>query len=192
MTNALTKKTAIAALTLLLASAVASADPIPYDGQTADGDYTISTATQLSQLANNLPSGGFSGSTFTLQNDIDASAELSAWGRPIGVVKGFDFWSNPAVPFRGTFDGCGHIIRNLNVSCTKSSGWGLFGNVAGADIRNLTVEGTMSGSSCSTAGLLVGKVDADTTISNCTVRAEVAGCSAEVGAIIGCVSGANC
>jgi uncharacterized protein (TIGR02145 family) len=47
---------------------------------------------------------------------------------------------NDANPFRGTFDGCEHIISNLNINRPTSAHQGLFGYVVSAIIMNVGVE----------------------------------------------------
>jgi len=74
---------------------------------------------------------------YVLTADIDASA-TQGWNggagfEPIGPV---------ASPFTGTFDGQGHVIRNLYINRPDANYVGLFGVTGGAaEIRNLGLEG---------------------------------------------------
>ena len=84
------KKNKLLALILSLAVVVslfaglgitASAASVPYTGQTAVGEYTISTATQLAELARKVNAGTvYSGSRFTLTTDINLAASDSYTG----------------------------------------------------------------------------------------------------------------
>ena len=70
----------------------------------------------------------FQGKTITLSADIDLSNTL--WV-PIGTA---------ANPFKGTFDGDGHTIFNLQINGGRSSNIGLFGYTTDGEIKNLTIE----------------------------------------------------
>ena len=79
------------------------ADAQRYDGQTADGDYTVETPAQLLALGDAAQDFSFSNSTFTLGADIDLSG--SVW-TPIG---------NNSAPFTGVFHGNGRKITGLSI-----------------------------------------------------------------------------
>lgn len=115
------------------------------------------------------------GFTFYLANDI----ELSDTWTPISNV------TYPADAFAGTFDGNGHTISGLNGSN------GLFGFVNGATIKNLKVEGTISGTSANVGGI-VGKTQGKVTITNCSFTGSVStsksGSSNAAGGIVGRVN----
>lgn len=124
--------------------------------------FKISSADSLKALAtavkDNDGNGTYNlkGLTFYLANDI----ELSGTWTPISDV------AYPADAFAGTFDGNGHTISGLNGSN------GLFGFVNGATIKNLKVEGTISGTSANVGGI-VGKTQGDVTITNCSFTGSV-------------------
>jgi len=103
-----------------------------------DGIYQISTAQEL-QAFSYIVDGvaGYTQNTAAkavLLEDIDMKGQTS-W-LPIGTA---------AAPYRGTFDGQGHAIRNLVVKTGKSYS-GLFGNTQGATIRNFHLDGTLTAS----------------------------------------------
>ena len=116
----------------------------------AAGEYEISFASELAWLAasvnGTLPpttkagsdKNNFAGKTFKLVEDIDLQGAL--W-TPIGstcTAKNGDV-------FKGTFDGNGKTIFNLNVATEGKAAAGLFANSQGY-IKNLTVNGaTVSG-----------------------------------------------
>lgn len=89
--------------------------------------------------------------------------------------------------FGGTFDGNNHTIKNLTVT----NGDGLFASVNGATIKNLKVEGTISGTSANVGGI-VGKTQGKVTITNCSftgsVSATNSGSSNAAGGIVGRVN----
>ena len=75
----------------------------------------------------------FAGETVVLANDIDL--ENNPW-TPIGFVPGASCYD---YLFAGTFDGNGKTIRNLYVDNADCAG--LFGNMCGATVKNLTIDG---------------------------------------------------
>lgn len=117
---------------------------------TEDDPYIITTASELSQIRNNLSA------YYVLGNDIDLSTstkeggELSIKSEYCSSYYGWESING----FSGTLDGKGHSIKGLYqrgyISCTVGSnfwsnytrtGNGLFGSVSGnASIKNLTIE----------------------------------------------------
>lgn len=167
---------------------VASAAAVAYTGQTAVGDYTIGTATQLAELARKVNAGTLlSGSTFTLTANInlansDSYSGLTSWTggsnwTPIGG-------GTAGKSFLGVFDGNGKTISNLY--CSQSANdTGLFGKLEeGGVLKNLTlaapqVSGTRS------VGAFVGRSWG--TVDNChTSGGTVTGSQAKgLGGIVG-------
>ena len=102
-----------------------------------ENTYEIYNPTQLAWLAAAVNGGlpesravapqSFEGKTFKLMNDIDLGGH--DW-TPIGTS---------AKPFKGTFDGQGHIIKNLVVSGNNSN-VGLFGVTHDGEVKNFTVQ----------------------------------------------------
>lgn len=125
-------------------------------------EFKISSADSLNALAKAVKADNGSGAynlkgfTFYLADDI----ELSGTWTPISNV------TYPADAFAGTFDGNGHTISGLNGSN------GLFGFVNGATIKNLKVEGTISGSTTGIGGI-VGKTQGLVTINNCVFSGKI-------------------
>ena len=95
-------------------------------------EFVLTTAGQLAYLAQ-LVNGGtsFEGKTIKLGGNIEISEK---WTAPIGTEK--------SKPFKGTFDGEGHVVsvKDDTTFC------GLFGYNAGT-IRNVIVTGTVDASS---------------------------------------------
>lgn len=145
--------------------------------------FKISSADSLKALATavkeNDGKGAYNlkGLTFYLANDI----ELSGTWTPISDV------AYPADAFAGTFDGNGHTISGLNGSN------GLFGFVNGATIKNLKVEGTISGSTTGIGGI-VGKTQGPVTIDSCVFSGKISASYTEttkangIGGIVGRVN----
>ena len=75
----------------------------------------------------------FKGETVVLANDIDLKNE--PW-TPIGYVENASCYD---YLFAGTFDGQGHSIKNLKVHSNDCAG--LFGNMCGATVKNVTIDG---------------------------------------------------
>lgn len=98
----------------------------------------IKTASDLVGLTKVINSGTrYKGTTVTLGNDIDFISELSEQFEPIGTDTNNNY-------FKGTFDGHGHVIRNLNIKTSPVRYGGLFGFSKGVAIRNLVVDSTCS------------------------------------------------
>ena len=114
----------------------------------ADGVYQIGTGAELAWFAAN---GGSASAKLTA--DID--------------LAGFD-WT-PLAKFYGTFDGAGHMVKNLYIN-SASYPLGLFGYLkTGAKVTNLGVTGnvTCTAKSNAQAGGIAGYVDANAAIENC-------------------------
>ena len=93
-------------------------------------------------------------------------------------------------PFKGIFDGNGHTVSDLYIN---SSGYnlGLFGQVAGAEIKNVTVQGNVTGFydeenslSGQYVGLVLGVGTSGVKLENCESRGSVTGYK-YVGGIVG-------
>ena len=124
-----------------------------------------------------------------LMTDIDLSplcgAGIGDW-EPIGA----------AAPFSGVFNGNHHSITGLFIgkyqsSVPKGSGknapQGLFGTIAGAEIRDLSVSGTVLGGQG--VGVLSGAAVGNLRLSSCKATGTAKGAES-VGLLIGTVSGA--
>ena len=141
----------------------------------ATNEYSISTKEELVALANYVNSGkNTSGLTFILGADIDLSS-ISNW-TPIG-----DYSTNTNYIFKGTFDGNGHVIKNLTINRSVDY-QGLFGWVNGS-IKNIGLEGgSVIGNS--RTGSLVGRMNANS-IDNCYSTCDVTASGAYIGGLAG-------
>ncbi len=128
-----------------------------------DDKYTIRTAEELANFAQLVNSNNsFSGKTLKLTADIDLGG--NEW-TPIG---------GSACPFRGTFDGNSFGITGLKVTNNSENGFaGLFGDVQGSTIKNLTVSGTVTDNAgFSYSGGITGRAQ-DSVIDNCTSNINI-------------------
>ena len=97
--------------------------------------------------------------TVTLLHDIDL--EGKTW-TPIGLYSA-------GKPFKGTFFGGGHTIKNLTANLTAvGDGEGLFGYTQDATISNLTIK-NFDLTVGDDAGILVGTIKGNTNISNISI-----------------------
>lgn len=125
-------------VTLLPITGLAAESVVQFAGGdgTPENPYQIATVEQLDAIRYNLSA------YFVLTNDIDLSG-ISPW-KPIGINSS---------PFKGTLDGAGYTIKNLNLSDGSGVGvsdggyvggilnWiGLFGYTHSSTIKNLNIE----------------------------------------------------
>ena len=122
----------------------------------------------------------FDGKTIKLTGDIDLYfKDITALAdsdpvtfRPIGDTK-----YNGGKPFKGTFDGQGHTIKNL-----YQNGWdlgyqwgvygsyGLFGNLDGATVKNVVLEGGESYIEGGDVSFIAGSATGDCVFENITIK----------------------
>ena len=144
---------------------------------TGKQEYSLSTKEDLLALANYVNSGNdTTGITFVLGADIDL-ASISNW-TPIG-----NYALDSSYIFAGTFDGNGHVIKNLTIDNASVSYQGLFGRTAKKSvIKNLGIEGgSISGNGA--VGVLVGM--SYSTISNCYTTGDVVAAAGSAGGLVG-------
>lgn len=148
--------------------------------------FSISTESELNKIAEWTSGYGnnFNGITLVLEKDIALSCDKDNSFTPIGINS----------PFAGTFDGNGHKISNLYVDRADKAG--LFASVYGASIKNLTVEGTVVGSSSNGSdptgvGGIVGFSTSQILIENCVSNVNVSSRCENTGGICGNVNGVD-
>lgn len=148
--------------------------------------FSISTESELNKIAEWTSGYGndFDGITLVLEKDIALSCNKDNSFTPIGINS----------PFRGTFDGNGHKISKLYVDRADKAG--LFAIVYGASIQNLTVEGTVVGSSSNGSdptgvGGIVGYSFSQILIENCVSNVNVSSHCENTGGICGHVNDAD-
>lgn len=148
--------------------------------------FSISTESELNKIAEWTSGYGndFDGITLVLEKDIALSCnkdDKTTHFTPIGINSSFE----------GTFDGNGYKISNLYVD--RAGRAGLFASVYGASIKNLTVEGTVVGSSYAGSdstgvGGIVGYSFSQIVIENCVSNVNVSSSCKNTGGICGYVN----
>ena len=179
-----------------------SADTSWYTEHSSDSKFTINSAAELAGLAKLVNDGvsDFDNKDLVLGSDIDlggdAGSEKNVWkpiGMEISVETGSGLITKKSRYFLGRFDGNGHEVKNLYVN-DDINGSGLFGTVAGiAEIRNLTVSGTVISSELSTGGI-IGRIPYQSEkaiISDCVNNCEVISSTSHTGGVIGYDGGAD-
>ena len=150
--------------------------------------FSISTESELNKIAEWTSGYGnnFNGITLVLEKDIALSCDKddrTTHFTPIGINSSF----------KGTFDGNGHKISNLYVD--RAGKAGLFASIFGASIKNLTVEGTVVGSSSNGTDLgvggIVGYSNSQILIENCVSNVNVSSSCENTGGICGYVNDAD-
>ena len=132
--------------------------------------YYIANDTDLKAFRDKVNAGeAFADKTITLTDDVDLKNE--EW-TPIGVKDGNKF--------KGTFDGQGNSIKNMKIENGPDYA-AFFGAVEDATVKDLTVEGSVSGSNV--AGIF-GRVDGSSTIVNRINKATVSGTNKAAGIVV--------
>lgn len=136
-----------------------------FDSANPKESYTLTTAEQLAGLGKLVEDGNFmDGITIKLGCNLDMyGIEM----KPIGSGRTID---GQTYSFEGNFDGQGHTVSGLNVVEDTWDFCGLFGAARGGYIKNLTVDGKVTGEV--TVGGVVGSANS-TSITNCTNRCQV-------------------
>jgi hypothetical protein len=140
----------------------ATLDPAPAyaggNGTEAD-PYRISSVRQFKKLSTDIALSGSTDVTyqkyFELTTDLDFSADETVKSTLIGT-------------FYGTFDGKGHVIRNLHIDASGKTGVSLFGGLSYGEIKNLGREGgSTTGIAANNIGGLVVSISRGGKLSNC-------------------------
>ena len=122
-------------------------------GYTVSGStITISSAQGLAYMAYRVNSGADTYSKKTVQLSADINLSGNKWV-PIGYMTECD----PSAPdggFKGTFDGQGHTIYNVDCDHPFYDNAGLFGIVRGGTVKNLMVSGTITNASANLGGIV--------------------------------------
>ena len=147
-----------------------------------DGVYQISTAQDLEDFSNLVASGNGSLSA-VLTTDIDMSGVNH---QPIGTVGS---------PFKGTFDGQEHYIRNMVISLAEQEYVGLFGVLnGGAYIKNVIVDNGSSVTGLRFVAGIAGGTNGDGTVTfeNCGNEAGIGATEENAAGICGVSMNGSC
>ena len=144
-------------------------------------EYKISSAEELAKLATLVNNGtDTTGMTFVLANDIDLETWCLEHSETGGWVPIGDYLNE----FRGTFDGNGHVIKDLLID-RDADYQGLFGQTSDtAIIKDLGIE-DCSVTANSRVGSLVGLNYGGSLIKNCYATGNVRGKAMRVGGLVG-------
>lgn len=126
----------LAALSLSTLTSFAQAS---MSGSGTESDpYKIFYSDQLHQVRNYLNQSGV---YFKLMNNID----LTEWNTTNNPGQGWEPIGVVSAPFKGVFDGNDKTITGFSITRSSTDYVGLFGYISGATIKNLTIEGDVSG-----------------------------------------------
>ncbi|MCD8207238.1 MAG: FIVAR domain-containing protein, partial [Bacteroidales bacterium] len=137
----------------------------------SDGYYEIATPENLEWFAdqvNNVEGQNAIDGIVTADIDVSDSESFS----PIGM--------SASICYSGNFDGAGHTIT-LNLNNTDADYQALFGYTSGAAIRNVTVDGSVSGSAY-VAGV-IGRAS-DSTVIGCVNEAAITSTGNYTGGVV--------
>ncbi|WP_454731262.1 MULTISPECIES: GLUG motif-containing protein [Cupriavidus] len=180
------KASAYANLGTVATSKNASAGWYMIEGQTrpflaSEYSTTVTNAHQLQLMAMDL------GANYTLARDIDAGATgMNSWGGMWNMAGFSPIGRSDNAPFKGTFDGQGHVVSKLTIKRSSENLVGLFGVAKNAAIRNVGLE-NVSISGDTLVGGLVGNLlanDGKASLDNVWSRGVVSGKS-YVGGLVG-------
>lgn len=146
---------------------------------TTNDPYKIYNADQLHQVRNFL---GQEGVVFKLMNNIDLADYIdgnfgSQGWEPIGVQS---------QPFMGVLDGNSKKLTGFSITRSTSDYVGLFGYIDGATVKNLTIEGPVTGKNY--VGTFVGCATGNCTLSGLTHNGTITA-NSYAGHIVGQCSG---
>ncbi len=156
---------------------------IMIEGQTrpflaSEYSTTINNAHQLQLMAYDM------GASYTLANDIDASATTGSNTNGMWSTAGFVPVGDASTRFTGTLDGHGYTISGLTIDRSDEDFVGLFGHIQNATIENVgVVDGDVAGKS--SVGMLVGSTEQGSTITNSFSTGSVVGSASFVGGLVG-------
>ena len=118
--------------------------------------------------------------------DIDMSSDNHYW-IPIGEHNSI----GTTLPYKGTFNGNGHVITGLQIDDGMIEDWGLFGVIAeGAYVHDIYVNGcNLTKDTRGSVGILVGKMLGGT-VENCTSEGTIVTTSSScvIGGLVGTVT----
>jgi fibronectin-binding autotransporter adhesin len=148
----------------------------------ADTPFLVYTPEDLSHVGNPVAGTAYAywglDKHYKQMENIDLNS-VSNW-TPIGISN----------PFTGSYDGGGHIIKNLRITFTGSSMnfLGLFSSVSStAMVENLGIEDIIITDGQSSVGGIVGNNAG--TVQNCYVTGNVSGNRSNIGGVVGQNSG---
>ncbi len=167
--------------TLFLLVPMASAQFAGTGSGTESDPYRIFNADQLTQMRNFLNQEGV---YFKLQNDIN----LTDWLADNYPGQGWQPVGSSSEPFKGVLDGNNKTISGFSINRSTADNVGLFGYISGATIKNLTINGNVTGHDYVGAFVGGGTQDVSNTLKGLTHNGTTAG-NYRVGSIVGACAG---
>jgi hypothetical protein len=127
--------------------------------------YLISSVRQLKKLATDIVMLGATDATYRKYFQLTADLDFEGATVPNYLISSF----------QGTFDGHGHIIKNLTQHITNNSSGGIFSSIGYAVLKNLgRTGGSITGNGYGIGGLVRGGVSGSL-ISNCYNATPITG-----------------
>ena len=155
-----------------------------FQGSGTENDpYLIPSADVWNFLADKVNAGNtYSGKYFQLTADIGNA--VNPLTRMLGIAS--NQLQETDKPFMGTFDGAGHTLY-VNLTATDGNGTGPFLYIKEATIKNLHIDGTVSGegTNYNRIGGLYGRSGGGATIDNCRISVNIKGGAWSVGGVGG-------
>lgn len=161
--------------TCMLSTMWASAQFSGSGSGTENDPYLIFNPIQLNQIRGFLNQSGV---YFKLMSDID----LTEWINDNNPSQGWQPIGTSSTPFKGVLDGDGHTISGCVINRSTTEYVGFFADLYRATIKNITINGNVSGSSYS--GGISGKCEYSSKLTNVTFNGVVTG-AYYVGGLVG-------
>lgn len=164
---------------------------------TATDPYLIASKADLLTLQTLCSDQGshFAGVSFRQTADIDMAQDTAFYG--IGASKTYLRDPEATAYFSGSYDGGGHTIKGLNichllygqegrVSFSSPSNVGLFGTLGqGASVTGVNIDATSRITGFSAVGGIAGYMQDGSSVSDCTVAAQITAYNNNAGGIVG-------
>ena len=158
-------RVAMTLLVALLTTTTAWAQSLS-GGGTASDPYVINDATDWATFATAVNNGTtYDGQYVKLSDTFNNSSSA------VTDIVGVNGDNNANKSFKGTFDGNNKTLH-VNITDTEAQGAAPFRNISGATIKNLTVTGSVTGTTHA-AGLVGFTREGTNTIENCVVNVNV-------------------
>lgn len=137
---------------------------LPFSAESREGVYQITSVEDYMEFAKTVAEGNsYEWCRIYLNNDLDF--------QKIDQVPVIGLSEEESIAFRGTFEGNGHVIKNLHISNAGGDA-GMFANLGGT-VKNLQLQ------DCSFEGTVCGGVTAQSLVNaavvNCFIDAETEG-----------------
>ncbi len=165
-----------------------------------DGKIEVATASALSVISELMEEkNGFEGKTIVLTDDVDLFQGYMSDGdpvstEPIGSTGEYDDRGRLVCkPFKGTFDGQGHVIKNIYQNGYLWKYWygqygsiGLFSELESATVKNLIIENFEARVEGGDIAFITGSATGDCVFENIEIRnSRIATFNNGIGGIIG-------